>query len=151
MQDNGSRSLKKDTRGVIGLPIKILVIMIVLAVAVPVVINAAENGEKSMKETEMNMEISKITDAVSVVYYSGIDSQRTVNVNIPAGCEISLGGEGEDAFSIRSIYNGEIISTKYFDKPQIAIENNLFLSGSVSLCVKCVGAGVFGSVEITVI
>lgn len=138
MQDRG-RQLRNDRRGVADLPIKLVVIMVILSISVPIVMQAADNSQKSMMNDEMEQEIERIKDASAVVYYSGSGSSRILEIKLPDECEISLGGDGEDAYSLRSIYDGEIVSTTYFEKPPIPVKDKITLSGCCSLTIRNIG------------
>ena len=150
MQDHRHR-LNRDRKGVMDLPIKLMVIMIVITVSVPLLTDALDDNQEKLAYAEMQQEVSKIMNAAVLAHYSGNGSARTVEVELPAGCEISIGGEGSDAYSMRSMYNGKVVSTDYFERPVIKVENNIVVAGHVTLMLRNIDCGNVSGMEVTVI
>lgn len=137
MQDN-RRQLKDDGRGVAGLPLKLIVTMTVLCIMIPVVVNAMESTERTTVGNDLDREADRIRDAVAVVYYSGSDSSRALEFNLPTDCYMVVGGEDENAYSIRTYVDDELFSTKYFEKPVIGFDE-IVIEGNCILKISCVG------------
>lgn len=136
MQDH-RHQLRGDRKGVADLPIKLLVIMVVLCVAIPVVAEAADRSQKSILSNQLESESNKIVDTVAVVYYSGSGSSRTLEIDLPQGCEIVIGGEGTDAYAIKSYGNGELLSVRHLENPSIAFNEKIIIDGDCELKVSC--------------
>ena len=141
MQPACRKRLKNDKRGVLDLPVKLLVVMIILALFLPIVSNAVESNEKSMMLSEMEQETGNIIDSVRATHFSGTGSGRHLDVSLPAGCEIVIGGSGTDAYSIRECYNGTEINTRYIESPAIKFGNSVTLTGNCSLTITSIGNG----------
>ena len=133
------------------LPIKLLLIMAVIAAALPIVTGAIEDGHNDMLEAEMHHESVKFKNAATLAHFSGNGSSRTVDIELPAGCELLVGGIGEDAYCIRSVYNGEIISREYFEQPVLKINEAMNITGKVSLKLTSVETGYIPEIEVTLL
>ncbi len=133
------------------LPIKLMIVMVILTVSVPIISNALDKNEESMACSEMTQEMTRISDAISVVHYSGSGSSRTVDVNIPAGCEISIGGNGSDAYSARLYRGGEMISEYYLERPIVMICDETVLTGVMTLMVTSTYYGDVPGIEVSAV
>ena len=150
MQDNRDR-LRKDRRGVMSLPIRLMITMMIIAISVPVLSDAMENNQENMAGAEMNHESEKFMNAANLAHFSGNGCSRTVEINLPAGCEMCVGGEGSDAYSIRMVYNGKIVSTNYFESPVLKITDEMTFTGRITLKLTNVETGGTPRIEVTVL
>ena len=130
--------LRKNRKGVMDLPIRLMVVVMILSISLPLVCEALDENEKDISDIEMNSEIDRIVGAMSAAHYSGTGSSRTVTVDIPSGCEIRIGGEGIDSLSIRSYYGGELTSTSYFERPAVKICDETVITGYMTLILKSI-------------
>lgn len=140
-----------NKKGVLELPVKLMVAVILLTISLPIISDALENNENDMMNSEMEHEANIIHDAVSLAYYSGVGTSRTVTVDLPAGCEISLGGDDDDAYSMRLLYNGNVTSTMYFDRPIVKIADETTLTGCCSVMFTSVYFGEVPGMEVSVL
>ncbi|MFA6803905.1 MAG: hypothetical protein WCR24_05380 [Candidatus Methanomethylophilaceae archaeon] len=129
-------SIRTDRKGILDLPLKLMVTMIILALSVPLIVEAVDNNEMDMMDFEMEQEVVKFKNAVSAVHYSGEGSSRTVELDIPPGCEIIIGGTGADAYSVRTFFEGEQISVYYFEKPVVTIPIETIITSDCTLLLK---------------
>ena len=150
MQDHSGR-LRKDRKGIMSLPIKLMVIMIVISLSVPLLTNALNDSQESMAGAEMSHQAEKFKNAAVLAHYSGNGCSRTVELELPQGCEMSVGGKGNDAFTIRLLYNGEIVSKEYFDKPVLKIDQEMTFTGKVTLKLTSVETGGTPGIKVTVL
>ena len=130
-----------DRKGIMSLPIKLMVVMAILAVTLPIVSGAMDGSQQDMAAAEMHHESSKFKNAAALAHFSGNGCSRTVDIELPAGCELLIGGNGEDAYCIRSVYNGEVVSKDYFEQPVIRITQEMNIVGKVSLKLTSVETG----------
>ena len=144
-------SLRSDRKGVLDLPIKLMITMIILALSVPLIAEAIEDNEIDMMNSEMEQEISKLKNAVSAVHYSGEGSSRTVDLKIPAGCEIMIGGTGTDAYSIRTFFEGKQMFTSYFEKPVVMIPCETLITSGCTLLLKSTYYDGRAGIEVTIL
>ncbi len=138
MQSTGRKCLNRDRKGVLDLPIRLLVVMILLTISLPIIANAVDMNEDSMMMSEMEQESGKLFDAVRMAHFSGIGSSRCVNISLPAGCEIKLGGSGSDAFAVHTLYEGKELNTKYLESPAIRFSDEMTLTGECSLIITSI-------------
>ena len=150
MQDHRDR-LRRDRKGIMSLPVKLMVIMILISLSIPILTNALNDNQESMAGAEMSHEAEKFKNAAVLAHYSGNGCSRTVEIDLPSGCEMSVGGNGGDAYSIRLIYNGEKISTEYFDRPALMIEQEMTFTGMMMLKLTSVDIGNHHAIEVTVL
>ncbi|MFA6680250.1 MAG: hypothetical protein WCR96_07170 [Candidatus Methanomethylophilaceae archaeon] len=144
-------SLRSDRKGVLGLPIKLMITMIILALSIPLIVEAMEDNEVNMMNSEMEQEVSKLKDAVSAVHYSGKGSSRTVDINVPAGCEISIGGTGTDAYSVRASFEGKQMFTAYFEKPIVMVPHEILITSGCTLLLKSTYYDERAGIEVTIL
>ena len=150
MQDHRDR-LRKDRRGIMSLPIKLMVTALVITISLPLIANVMDDSERGMADAEMEQEIGKFMKAAELAHRSGNGSSRTVSIDLPAGCEMCVGGDGSDAFCVRSVYNGEIVSKHYFETPVLKITEQMIFTGKVTLKLTSNEAGDIPEIEVTVL
>lgn len=150
MQDHRHR-LKKDRGGIMSLPVKLMITMVIIALSVPMLTAALDSSQEDMAGTEMAQEVQKFKNAANLAHFSGNGCSRTVEINLPAGCELSVGGEGSDAYSIRTVYNGNLVSTEYFESPVLKICNVMTFTGHMILKLTSVEGNTIPEIEVTVL
>ena len=150
MQDHRDR-LRKNRKGVMGLPIKLMVTMTIIAISLPALTGIMDDSERGMADAEMGQEAERFMNAAVLAHRSGDGSTRTVSISLPAGCELWVGGEGSNAFSVRSVYNGEIVSKDYFETPVLKINEQMTFSGNVTLKLTSVDSGDVPEIEVTIL
>lgn len=133
------------------LPIKLMVTALVITISLPLLTNVMDDSERDMASTEMDQEVAKFMKAAELAHRSGDGSSRTVSINIPAGCEICVGGEGSDAFCVRSVYDGEIVSKHYFETPALKITEQMRFTGKVTMKLTSNETGDVPEIEVTVL
>ena len=87
-----------------------------------------------------------MVSAADSVYYSGYGSTCTIYISIPAGCEIIIGGEDQDAYTMRVTYDGDVKKTVYTQRPMIQfLGGPVTVTGSPELRFECVSEdGIYG-------
>jgi hypothetical protein len=123
--------------GVIDLPVKLMVILLIIAISVPLLTSAMERGEANNASYAMNSEIDRIFNAVAAVHYSGIGSSRTISVAIPDGCEIVMpGGDDENGYVVKMDFKGRETGVRYMDRPPVRlIADDLVITGNCLLLI----------------
>ncbi len=133
--------MKMNKRAVLDLPIRIVVVMAVLAASLPLVGSALEHNEEMTSAAALENQVGRITNAAAAVYFSGEGSCRTVDLDIPAGCSISVGGSGGEAYSVRGIMGSKAVYTHYMDRPSVGFSDGAVLSGKCTVLVRCSDGG----------
>lgn len=126
-----------NRKGIIDLPVKLMVIVLIISISVPLLTDAMERGETNNAASVMNSEVDRIFNAVAAVHYSGTESSRTVSLSLPDGCEISIpGGNGSDSYMIKTTFKGKQTGVRYMDRPPVMfITDNITVSGSCMLLI----------------
>ena len=150
MQDHRNR-LNRNRKGIMSLPIKLMVIMIVVSISLPILTGVMEDSERDMADAEMGQEADRFMNAAVLAHHSGNGSSRTVTIDLPEGCELAVGGDGSDAFCVRSIFGGEVVSKRYFETPVLMITEAMTFTGKVSLKLTSVDTGSVPGIEVTVL
>ena len=132
MQDSGHRGMN-DRRGMMDMPLKLTVIMIVIALNIPMIVNVIETNEDRVMDSVLSKEADRIGSAVRAAYYSGDGSSRMIDVDLPEGCEMTLGGSSSDAYAITCTFGGKVVSKTYIEKPSIRFDGPVTISGNVRL------------------
>lgn len=139
-----------DRRGVLGLPMRLAVAMVIVSVCVPSLVYATETFKADSDVSEAASEVEKMVSAADSVYYSGYGSTCTIYVSIPAGCEIIIGGEDQDAYTMRVTYDGDVKKTVYTQRPMIQfLGGPVTVTGSPELRFECVSEGGIYGVKVT--
>ena len=133
------------------LPVKLMITMVVIAVSIPMLTAALDSNQEDMAGAEMMQEAEKFKNAANLAHFSGNGCSRTVEIDLPAGCEMSVGGEGSDAYSIRLVYNGELVSTEYFESPVLKIGQEMTFTGHMTLKLTSVEGVKVPEIEVTVL
>ena len=129
--------MKLNGNGVVDLPIRLMIVVLIVCISVPLLTSAMERGESGNAEAAMDSEIDRIFNAAAAVHYSGIGSSRTVSVTIPDGSEIVIpGGGGSDGYSVSKFYKGRDAGTRYMESPPIRfVTERLTITHSVLLLI----------------
>ena len=150
MQDHRHR-LNSDRGGIMSLPVKLMITMMIIALSVPLLTGALDQNQEDMAGAEMAQEVERFKNAAYLAHFSGNGCSRTVELDVPAGCEIFVGGEGSDAYSIRMIYNGDLVSTDYFESPALRIVQEMSFTGHMTLKLTSVEGNGVPEIEVTVL
>ena len=145
--------MKLNGKGVIDLPVKLMVILIIVSLSVPLLAGAMERGETNGALSSMNSETDKLFNSAAAVHYSGIGSSRTVQMNLPDGCELEIiGGNGSDGYSVNMFFKGNNVGTRYMDRPPIMfISDGIMISGSCMLLITSDISNGNAAVKVTVV
>ena len=129
--------MKLNGKGVIDLPVKLMVIVIIVSLSVPMLAGAMERGETNGALSAMNAETDKLFSSAASVHYSGIGSARTVQMNLPDGCEIFIpGGNGSEGYSVKMFFKGNNVGIRYMDRPPVMfVSDGMTISGSCMLLI----------------
>ena len=150
MQDHRHR-LNRDERGIMSLPLKLMITMVIIALSVPMLTDALDHNQEDVAAAEMTQEADKFKNAACLAHFSGNGCSRTVDISLPAGCEMCVGGEGGNAYSIRMVYNGNLVSTEYFESPVLRINQEMTFTGHMTLKLTSNGGDKVPEIEVTVL
>ncbi len=139
-----------DRRGVTGFPMRLVVTAVILSLCVPVLAEAADGFKERTCEKEAMSQIEIIGDVSSSLFFCGPGSARAADLQIPAGYEIWIGGEGAEAFSITLAYGDSPVRKVYMDHPALSFAGGCTrITGQVSLRLECVTGELGCEIEVT--
>ena len=138
-----------DRRGVMGLPVRLGVALLILALTAPSLVAAAEHFDREAEVSELRLAADTVYDAAGRVWYSGSGGCETVDVSVPSGCSIVFGGEGADAWSYALYRNGEEVSREYPETPAVRFLGSSEIAGSGEIKIVCRNADGGYGVEVT--
>ena len=75
--------LMDSDEGVLELPMKLLITVIIMAIALPAAIGGFNAYQEKQAKLELEMELDKIKETIQRVYSSGNGTTRNLDVNIP--------------------------------------------------------------------
>ncbi|MBO7205602.1 MAG: hypothetical protein J6V08_04200 [Candidatus Methanomethylophilaceae archaeon] len=127
--------MKMDRRGVTALPIKLLIITILVTISIPMISDVMESTEDTMNTRIMEDESDKISNAVRSVYYSMNGARKVVEIDVPDGCRMILGGDGDDAYAIHMYCGGELMSQRWMEKPILSFDDAVELAGNCTISI----------------
>ena len=134
--------MRMDRKAMTGLPVKLLVISVILTVSIPVVSDSLDSGMSEMDRNQMDAEAQRITNAISGTYYSSVGDCRYIETDIPSGCTMVLGGEGQNAYAIHMYRGSEEIGKHWMEKPMIPFKDKVTIEGHAMLRISADTAGI---------
>jgi hypothetical protein len=116
--------------------VRLTVVFLILSLSLPVLIGVIEQNRENSAAAGLDAEFGRFCDSVSKAHYSGTGSTRTVTLDVPDGCTVEIGGTAGDAYSIRGTYNGNVIVTRYMERPTVMlISSDVLGSGKHTLII----------------
>ncbi len=132
------------------LPVKLAVCAVILGMMVPLVMDAVDTADDRLSGIELELEADRLAEAVQRTYMGGAGSVSTLDLRIPAGQWIEVGGE--NGYTLRMHSEKGLLGTVYLDSPAARILGPAeTISGSVLLELECVNRDEGYGVEIRVI
>ena len=129
-----------------------MVVFLILAISTPALMNVLDENERTSSISVLDHEFSRFTDSVAKAHYSGINSMKTLTLNIPENCEVFIGGDGSDAYSIRGTYNGQPVLTRYMEQPAVMFTTSLKLEpGSNEVAIYSILHNGKGAAEVVLL
>ena len=128
-----------DSReGVIGLPIKLTISFMILALMVPPILASVENIQESMEQERSYACGTELADILNGLGTKGPDYKIWHQFDIPERSSLVIGGN--EGHIIRILVDGEHIGNVLMSRPVIGTET--VLSGSVILEISNTSEGV---------
>ncbi len=134
----------------VGLPMRLVVSIMVLSLAVPTVVALASDVEEEASAHTLDGTVLDIRSAVRDVVAMGDGGYRSIHVGMPTGYTLTLGGEGADATCMRFALDGDTVRTVHLEDPAVMIVGGpLTLSPGDLLVMGCVVVDGWSCVEVT--
>ena len=134
--------MRMDRKAVTDLPIKLLIISIILSISLPIIADSLDTGIGGMDRSQMDSESQRIANAAASSYYSSEGDGKYLEIDIPEGCTLVLGGEGTDSYGIHMYRGSEEISTYWMEKPMIPFIGTVVLEGHCTVRISADSAGI---------
>lgn len=142
-----------DRRGIIGLPVKLAVCFLILGLMVPLVTDAVRDADDEISVYGLRTQAASLEDAIQRAYATG--GTVSVELDIPYGQVLEVGGSDGDEYVIRLVSGGEVVERMFITNPTVPVVNGeTCLSGRVTVTVDGSSAhgsspdGVTGGVEV---
>ena len=133
-----------DGKGVTGFPWRISLAFLLVALCVPPLAGLTEGFQDTADGGELQTEIERITNSASTVYFGGAGTSLSLDLIILPGYEITLGGEGAEAYCIKVTDPRGGETRTYMDHPAARFLNTVTLTGSCTLELTCQNEPVYG-------
>lgn len=125
---------------VIDLPLRLTVVVLIVSLTTPVALAVMEEQEIETARTAMDRSASSIMNAAIATHYGGEGSFRTLELHLPPGCTLEVGGEAGsvESLSIRCYYEGRLLGTRYMESHSISLltDTPLTLEGDPVLVLQ---------------
>jgi len=132
----------RSREGVIGLPLKLTVSFMILALMVPPIMSSVGDIQDGMDEERMVSCARDLADRLEAVGSKGPGYRTWHQIDIPDGGGLSLGGE--EGYIIRILMNGEQVDRLLLARPVIGEETLLTESVMVEISNAAEGVSVRG-------
>ena len=138
--------MRADARGILGLPLKLAVAMLVMAAMVPLVAGMVSTAEDSLSSADAQSDAESLADAASRAYYGGEGTSVAVSVSLQSGQSILMGGDGGLEYVLRITDGGEEVSRVYITAPAVPVLGGVTeVSGDALVTFTCATVdGVYG-------
>jgi hypothetical protein len=130
-----NRMKRLDIRGLEGLPLRLLIVLLLISISSPVVIESLQYHEHTVIVEVLRTMGDRVRSAVLSAYVAGPGNIRSVEVTIPISSRdaqgwMEIGGPKEsiESFSIRCWVGDHLIGTLYVSDPPVRMTSQ---SGSV--------------------
>lgn len=129
-----------DSKGVMGMPIRLSVAFLIIALCIPILYGAVEDFEDETDVASAESEAKRIVDAATSVHYQRLGASAVVDISLVSGCEMVI-DPSADAGGIRIMRNGELKDTVYCQRPPLMfVGEPLIITGPMTLRVTSVGS-----------
>ncbi len=140
-----------DRKGVIGMPIRLAIAFLILAITVPLLMGVADDLRDDVEASDLGVQADIVSKTAVKAYYAGIGSTFTANVSIDHNSRLIIGGEGSNAYTVRMIYGDKEMGRVIMDRPLVKISEEISVSGVNVLMFVCVRDGDGSAVEVSVV
>lgn len=129
-----------------GMPLKIAIAMLVIVTMTPLVMGMVDNAETSMSSVEAEGEAEELVEAIARAYYGGVGCEESVEVSLPDGESIEVGGDGAYRYVVRILEGEAEIGRIHLNTPSVPVlSGTLRITGDCTVTVTCVSVdGVYG-------
>lgn len=114
-----------------------MVSVLIIGLMLPCMVSIVDRMQWEADVSEAIDSAEQLRRHMGDAYRDGVGNWRTVDIDIPAGYSLSLGGDGTDGYAIRVIRNGDFVGEVYMEDPTFPVTGpEVSLSGNVRLMLK---------------
>lgn len=120
-----------DSKGLEGLPLKLLVVLLLISVSSPLVLESLQYHGRTVAVENLRALGEKIRSAVLSAYISGPGNVRVIDVTIPASTHngqgwMDIGGsmESAESLTIRCWIGDHRVGTVYVNEPPVRMSSH---------------------------
>ncbi len=120
---------EKDDNAVEGIPLNLIIILLILAIALPIIWAGLSTYDRTQKENDMRNEIEFIIITIKFVYTNGESNSQQIDVNFDSSFatkveRVEIGGPTKSLWStIRYKLSGSSKQTIIIENPNIPVAN----------------------------
>ena len=137
-----------DRSGILGMPFRLAAAVLIVSMCVPAMAAALDGFGGSVDTGEAEGTAREIAGTAAELYYDGAGSSATLRYSLPEGCQIAVGGEGGNAFSVRVLNGGTVKWSESPSHPAVRFIGSVVLSDEGMLRLVCendgLGCGIRG-------
>ena len=135
-----------------GLPIKLAISFLIIALMIPVISDVVENTSEDLELLDLQEDAMELSDALSSVRFSAIGDYTTYEVSLEVGDSLTLGNNDDHLGMVIGLHRNGVHVGDHLMDPSVMVTNQdtLVLSGTMSLKIVRVEGDLAGSVEVHV-
>lgn len=125
-----SISSQRNEEGVEGIPLKLIIIVLIMAISIPLIWRGFESYDRTQTENNLRSELDFLVTRVKQVYFGGVGNADSVEVNFRNGLFTKIEyikiGDSPNAIwsSIRYKLNYKGVETIVIENPNIPLAYN---------------------------
>jgi hypothetical protein len=143
--------MRMNRKGMIGMPVRLAITFLILAITVPLLMGVTDDLREDVEASDLAVQANIVSETAAKAYYAGIGSTFTTNVSIDHNNRLIIGGDGSDAYTIRTICGEKETGRIVMDRPLVKISTEISVSGVNVLMFKCVRDGSGSAVEVSLV
>ena len=122
-------AFEKDDNAVEGIPLNLIIVLLVLAIALPIIWAGLANYDRTQKENDIRNEIEFIITTIKFVYTGGEGNSQLIDVDFDSSFatkveRVEIGGSTKSLwYTIRYKLSGNSKQTIIIENPNIPVVN----------------------------
>ena len=133
-----------DCKGVMGLPMRIVLAFLIIALCIPTLVSAASDFSQQADINGMDDDLDRISEAATKAYLGGSGTVIKTYVELTPGYEIVLGGDEADRYTVKLMHSGEVVEKRYLAHPTVPVLEKMTIDGSGDILIECVSDPGYG-------
>ena len=126
--------MRTDGRGVLDMPVRLAVAILIIATVTPVLMGMVGTAEDVMSSSEAEVEADRLCDGISRAYYGGEVTMVSVELSIPAGQALEIGGD--ERYVIRILDGRMEVDRVYIERPAVPVLEPVTITGRTVVTIQ---------------